>query len=163
MKAADLPNRSALRLLTSVGLQNGTLPESIPAPKPCWKEVPSGNRRPQRTGVCASPRLDCAAQPGIRVLACHAVILSAAERSEESRSGLVCRETAGRDACPARRDRHHSERALSKTPALPAPHADASPSLTEHVPQRGCTCRPRLTCGRLGAVGKYEELHLRIL
>jgi len=28
---------------------------------------------------------------------------------------------------------------------------------------RGCTCRPHLTCGRLGAVGKYEELQLRIL
>jgi hypothetical protein len=30
-KAADLPNRSALRLLTSLSLSSGMLPESMPA------------------------------------------------------------------------------------------------------------------------------------
>jgi hypothetical protein len=73
-----------------------------------------------------------------------------------------------------------------RQPMLPAPHADASPTLTEHARQseedvrgavlissvapdfsparaalkggstsdwEGTTCRPRLTCGRLGALG----------
>jgi len=43
------------------------------------------------------------------------VILSAAERSEESRSGLFRRQTAGRDASPAGRDQHDSEPARSRT------------------------------------------------
>ena len=51
----------------------------------------------------------------VRIEACHAVILSAAERSEESRSGLFRRQKAGRDASPAGRDQHDSERALSRT------------------------------------------------
>ena len=46
--------------------------------------------------------------------ACHAVILSAAERSEESRSGLFCRQTTGRDASPAGRDQHGSEGPASR-------------------------------------------------
>jgi hypothetical protein len=50
-----------------------------------WSIV--AGRRPQR--------LDCAAQRDIRALACHAVILSAAERSEESRPGLFRRQTGG--------------------------------------------------------------------
>jgi len=29
--------------------------------------------------------------------------------------------------------------------------------------RKGCTCDPRLTCGRLDGVGKYDELQLRIL
>jgi len=42
------------------------------------------------------------------------VILSAAERSEESRSGLFRRQTAGRDASPAGRDQHGSEGPASR-------------------------------------------------
>jgi len=43
-------------------------------------------------------RVDYAAHRDIHALVCHAVILSEAERSEESRSGLLCGATAGRDA-----------------------------------------------------------------
>ena len=38
------------------------------------------------------------ATPASKLLLCYAVILSAAERSEESRSGLFRRQTAGREA-----------------------------------------------------------------
>jgi hypothetical protein len=43
-------------------------------------------------------RVDYAAQHDIHVLVCHAVILRAVKRSEESRFGLFCRATAGQDA-----------------------------------------------------------------
>ena len=51
--------------------------------------------------VCKKPQSKQRIWPkstrGRRALDCHAVILSAAERSEESRSGLFRRKTAGRD------------------------------------------------------------------
>ena len=49
-------------------------------------------------GGTGLPIANCAAQRDMRSLVSHAVILSAAERSEESRSGLFRPETAGRDA-----------------------------------------------------------------
>jgi hypothetical protein len=45
-------------------------------------------------GGSGLPIANCAGQRDMRSLVCHAVILSAAERSEESRSGLFRRRTA---------------------------------------------------------------------
>ena len=45
-------------------------------------------------GGTGLPIANCAAQRDMRSLVSHAVILSAAERSEESRSGLFRRRTA---------------------------------------------------------------------
>ena len=59
------------------------------------------------------------ATPASKLLLCYAVILSAAERSEESRSGLFRRPTAGRSRCSGTAGRdaalRETERALSRT------------------------------------------------
>jgi hypothetical protein len=55
-------------------------------------------------------RIDCTAQRGIAVLACHAVILSAAKRSEPAaagRSGLFRRGRAARSPCSGTAGRDH--------------------------------------------------------
>ena len=59
-KAADLPNRSALRLLTSVGLWNGTLPESMAATLGVRRQVLGIGRQvlvrgPAATKSCPPP------------------------------------------------------------------------------------------------------------
>jgi hypothetical protein len=67
-----------------------------------------------REGRSLGPLLStahCAAQSDIPALDCHAVILSAAERSEESRSGLFRRETAGRSRCSGTTRREQNDRA----------------------------------------------------